>query len=185
MYTTRPFRIIFTSFGLSILILFASCTGRTKTNHTEISPAQDKTILLQQKYASALGTDVLLINNITLYSFIDDWIGTPYLYGGKTKLGIDCSAFTETLYKNVYNTELKGSSRDLFTQCDPVGSDQLKEGDLVFFRIESENVSHVGVYLTNGKFVHATTKKGVMIDDLKEAYYTKYYYKGGRIEKNK
>jgi lipoprotein Spr len=57
----------------------------------------------------------------------------------------------------------------------------MEEGDLVFFKIEGNQVSHIGVYLQNNKFVHATTKKGVIINDLDELYYKKYYFKSGRI----
>ena len=53
----------------------------------------------------------------------------------------------------------------------------------MFFKIESDKVSHIGVYLQNNKFVHASTKKGIHIDDLDEPYYKKYFYKGGRIKK--
>ncbi|MGZ6519803.1 MAG: C40 family peptidase, partial [Bacteroidia bacterium] len=70
----------------------------------------------------------------------------------------------------------------IFTQCKVVSKNNLEEGDLVFFKIDGDNISHIGVYLQNNKFVHATTKKGVMVDDLDEDYYKKYYYKGGRIK---
>ena len=58
----------------------------------------------------------------------------------------------------------------------------MKEGDLVFFKIGQSTVSHVGVYLANDRFVHASTSSGVMISDLNEAYWKKYYAGGGRIE---
>ena len=63
-----------------------------------------------------------------------------------------------------------------------VSKSNLEEGDLLFFKIDGDKISHIGVYLQNNKFVHATTKKGVMIDDLDEAYYKKYYYKAGRLK---
>jgi lipoprotein Spr len=58
----------------------------------------------------------------------------------------------------------------------------MREGDLVFFKIGQNTVSHVGVYLTNDRFVHASTSSGVMISDLKEPYWKKYYAGGGRME---
>ena len=100
----------------------------------------------------------------------------------KNKNGIDCSNFTSTLYSNVYSKPLTGSSSSIFNQCKVISKNNLEEGDLVFFKIDGDNISHIGVYLQNNKFVHATTKKGVMIDDLDEEYYKKYYYKGGRIK---
>jgi len=106
----------------------------------------------------------------------------PYRYGGGDKSGIDCSGFTNKLYQTVYSKSIPHSTKEIYTEISKVDTDHLKEGDLVFFKIENKDVSHVGVYLTNNKFVHATTKKGVMINDLNEPYYKKYYYKGGRIK---
>lgn len=137
---------------------------------------------IEKKYAALLSVTENNISNTALYSFIDEWYGVPYKYGGKDKKGIDCSNFTSTLYKNIYHKALTGSSSSIFTQCKEVPKKDLKEGDLVFFKIEKDDISHIGIYLQNNKFVHATTKKGVMINDLDEAYYKKYFYKAGRLK---
>jgi murein DD-endopeptidase / murein LD-carboxypeptidase len=68
----------------------------------------------------------------------------------------------------------------MYESCDHVAEKNLQEGDLVFFKINSKNVSHVGVYLQNRRFVHASTKRGITINNLDEAYYKKYFFKGGR-----
>jgi lipoprotein Spr len=161
-------------------------TNSTTTKNTE-APAEKnnaelKNKKLESKYAEMLGVSKDDISNVTLYSFIDEWYGSPYRYGGKDKSGIDCSNFTSTLYKHVYNLQVTGSSGGIFQQCSVISKADLKEGDLVFFKIEQNNISHIGIYLQNNKFVHATTKKGVMIDDLDEAYYKKYFYKAGRLK---
>jgi lipoprotein Spr len=122
------------------------------------------------------------IENIPLYLLIDDWYGTRYKYGGCDKNGVDCSNFVSILYQQVYNTPLKGSSASIFNQCKTINRTELREGDLLFFKIDNNTISHIGMYLQNNKFVHSTTKKGVMIDDLDEPYYTKYYYKSGRLK---
>jgi len=178
-------RISYVLICLSSLWL-SSCHNRQQLGSSGKMPAESrsKTSALQKTYASLLGIQLDEITNIQLYAFIDDWTGTPYHYGGKTKEGIDCSGFTEVLYKTVFDKTITGSSRDLFEQCKVIDKEDLKEGDLLFFKIESEKVSHVGIYLANNKFVHATVKKGVMISDLGEAYYTKYYYKAGRLKAN-
>jgi lipoprotein Spr len=165
-----------------LLPLWTSCGSRHKLSTEQNSISTATELKIRQKYAALLGVPEKDLDNLPLYEFIDKWTGTPYLYGGKTKNGIDCSGFTEKLFLEVYHKELIGSSADLFKLCRMESMEKLREGDLVFFKIESDKISHVGVYLANGKFVHATVHRGVMIDDLKEAYYTKYYYKGGRIE---
>jgi murein DD-endopeptidase / murein LD-carboxypeptidase len=169
---------------LSIAISFSSCHhGKeiSKTDKTSEHKNTSSSKKLEQKYASILGVNENKISNILLYSFIDDWYGVPYKYGGNTKKGIDCSNFAATLYNNIYTKKLDGSSASIFNQCKVISKNDLKEGDLLFFKIDNENISHIGVYLQNNKFVHATTKKGVMIDDLDEPYYKKYFFKAGRL----
>jgi lipoprotein Spr len=167
-----------------LFLLITGChTVRDVSQHSTQSIAEkNKSADLRQKYGNILGIEPDRINNIKLYSFIDEWTGTPYRYGGKNQQGIDCSGFTEILYHTVFARDIIGSSKDLFLQCKPIPKDHLKEGDLVFFKIESEHISHVGIYLANNKFVHATVKRGVMISDLGEAYYLKYYCEGGRLK---
>jgi lipoprotein Spr len=63
----------------------------------------------------------------------------------------------------------------------PLNKEELKEGDLVFFKINSRAISHVGVYLGDNKFAHASSSRGVMISNLNEPYWRRYYYKGGRL----
>lgn len=118
-----------------------------------------------------------------LYQFITEWYGVPYKYGECSKNGIDCSGFVNMLYQKIYDKSLERKSEDIFNkQCKKINRADVKEGDLVFFKIESKTISHVGVYLKNNKFVHASTKKGVIISDLNEPYYQKYFYAFGRVK---
>jgi len=145
------------------------------------APAKDNS--LASKYASQLGVSKRDITNYTLYKFIDSWYGTPYKYAGRTKAGVDCSDLASLLFQSVYGITIGGTCTDEYNKCKPVKASELKEGDLVFFKINSKSLSHVGIYLQNHKFVHASVHAGVIISDLGEDYYRKYYWGAGRLLK--
>lgn len=138
--------------------------------------------VLRATYAERLNVSEEDIKNEKLYKFIDDWYAVPYKYAGKDKNGIDCSGFTGVLCSSVYNKKVSASSRAIYEETKRVSVSDLKEGDLVFFIINGKSVSHVGVYLQHNKFVHASTRRGVIISDLDEPYYKKYYHGAGRIK---
>ena len=121
------------------------------------------------------------VANASLKKEIDGWLGVPYKYGGTSKQGVDCSGFCGNVFKTVYHITLGRSAQDIYDQSKPVNRSAVREGDLVFFKINSSRVSHVGIYLSDNKFVHASTSRGVMISDLDEAYWTKYYFACGRV----
>lgn len=135
---------------------------------------------LQFKYAQLLDVDVELITNTKLYTAIEDWWATRYRYGGTTKKGIDCSAFTGALISETYCITLPRTARDQYAQCDKIKRENLMEGDLVFFNTRG-GISHVGVYLANGYFVHSSVHGGVTINSLDEDYYNRKYIGGGRV----
>lgn len=120
-----------------------------------------------------------------LYYDIYNWLGSCYKYAGSEKLGIDCSGFIKKLYKDIYCMDLMGGSADIFKGMHPIEKNDLQEGDLVFFKINKGKISHVGIYLRNHKFAHAAVKGGVIISDLNESYYKKYFFKGGRFMPNR
>jgi lipoprotein Spr len=134
------------------------------------------------KYSNELGFNIESISNPYLYDYVNEWLGTPYRYSGGSKTGIDCSGLVCELYKSAYQKILTGSARDIYEKSEPIKKENLREGDLVFFKIRKSRISHVGIYLGSNKFAHASTSRGVIISDLEEPYYKKYYYKGGRLK---
>ena len=149
-----------------------------------ISPeANDYYEQLQFKYAILTNTEVEELTNQRLLIFMDRWYGVPYHYGGSTKDGIDCSAFSSLLMLDVYNVNhLPRMSHDQYAATRRIPKKDLKEGDLVFFHTlgKGHRVTHVGVYLYNNRFVHASVN-GVQISDLAEGYYLQHYVGAGRV----
>jgi murein DD-endopeptidase / murein LD-carboxypeptidase len=143
-------------------------------------PQDDQESLAKDYLSQIMGVALSATSNMKLFHFVYDWIGTPYRFGGGSRKGIDCSAFTKELYSEVFNLDIRRNSRDIFSMVSPVKRDELKEGDLVFFKIHSRRISHIGVYLGNNRFAHASSK-GVAISSLDDAYYSRYFYRGGRL----
>ena len=137
---------------------------------------------LQFKYAILLDAEVEQVQNINLFENIDYWFGTRYRYGGTTKDGVDCSAFVQALFSAHYKIGMPRTAQDQYDATMPVSRDELKEGDLIFFNTRG-GVSHVGVYLQNNKFVHASTSEGVTITSLDDSYWSKRIVGYGRYVK--
>lgn len=133
------------------------------------------------KYSKKLGINFEGSENKQLIMAVDEWLGTRYRWGGCSKYGTDCSCLVKTIYKDVYGIELSRSSASIFyNDLKPVKKEDLQEGDLLFFKIRRNRISHVGLYLKDNKFAHASLHRGVVIDDLTKKYYRKRFFSGGR-----
>jgi hypothetical protein len=154
-----------------------------KVEVPEEAPKIEALSPLQYKYAMMMGVDVESLKNISLLSFIDDWFGTRYRWGGTTKRGIDCSALTGALLLAVYGFNMPRTAREQYEATEHIDKDDLKEGDLVFFNTRG-GVSHVGVYLENDYFVEASSH-GVKISSLDDHYYARRFICGGRVTQDK
>ncbi|HQW94102.1 MAG TPA: NlpC/P60 family protein, partial [Ferruginibacter sp.] len=154
-------------------------TGEMVTVNND-GDAIEKFTLLQFKYAQLLDMDVESVTNNALLIEIEKWWGTRYKYGGATEKGIDCSAYTGTLVHKLYGLVLPRTSHEQYEECSKLEKDELQQGDLVFFK-NGRRISHVGLYLGNGYFTHASTSIGVTISHLTEEYWSRKYIGGGRI----
>ena len=142
--------------------------------------SSDPDNLAKEYFSQIMGVASNATTNTKLYQFVYEWLGTPYRLGGDSKRGIDCSKFSLAVYENVFNTTIGYNSRNQYSNVTPVRKNDLQPGDLVFFKIRSRSITHVGVYLGDDKFAHASSSKGVMVSNLNEAYWKRYYYNGGR-----
>lgn len=125
-------------------------------------------------------------DNKELYREIKSWLGTPHKDGQhKKQEGTDCSGFVMEIYLSVYNMKIERNSARIFTHnCYRIDIDELREGDLVFFHNGSGNgITHVGIYLKDNMFAHASSSRGVVIDDLTARYYSEHFYAAGRVKK--
>lgn len=162
-------------FLLPLLFLVSCRTVAPNYNYTELAKASLK-----------LGMDIDYDDDHKLYVEVARWIGTPYRYGGSTRAGVDCSGFVYSVYRNVYNLKLKRTADEQYrVNCSRLQKRYLQEGDLVFFKgaKRSRKASHVGIYLKNGKFIHASSKYGVIVSELSEDYYDRMWLSGGRVKR--
>ena len=167
------------SFSYIIVLLgLMSCLSSCHTS----APRLDYKALAQASVR--LGVDIELQDNHKLYIHASEWIGTPYRAGGDSKRGTDCSGLVSQLYKKVYHTRLSRSTDGQLKESSKISRRNLREGDLVFFtsRASRKKVAHVGIYLKDGKFIHASTSQGVIVSNLREKYYTQHWLCGGRIK---
>ncbi|MBP3942580.1 C40 family peptidase [Sphingobacteriaceae bacterium WQ 2009] len=165
----------------SMLFIGLCLVSQAQTTKSQPKNTADPDNLAKEYFSQIMGVAVNATTNTKLYQFVYDWIGTPYRLGGSSKNGIDCSKFAFELYDKVFNTTLGYNSRNQYSQVTPITKDNLKAGDLVFFKIRSKSITHVGVYIGDNKFAHASSSKGVMVSNLNEPYWKRYYYNGGRM----
>ena len=126
-----------------------------------------------------VGVNIYKATDLGMYATVFKWFYTPYRYGGKGEKGIDCSNYVFKLMNEC--SDSYATSRQLADLTEYVDREELKEGDLIFFNVKGYGISHVGVYLQDGKFTHSCSSKGVTISSLNEPYWNARYCRAGRI----
>ncbi|MFI5453224.1 C40 family peptidase [Pedobacter sp. UC225_61] len=157
------------SFILVLVLILSSCGTRKYA----VKPSEKAA-----KAADAMAA----LKSKDLYRFITDWTGVKYRLGGMDKSGIDCSGFALLLEKNIYGHTLPRRSKDQAEAIKKKSKDNLEEGDLIFFSFGGNEVDHVGVYLNSNFFVHASTTRGVVVDDLNMPVYQNAIVKTGTLK---
>ncbi len=164
-----------------MLILLSACSSTqsiakraASENVSEKSPNQQK----------AAQTDKVMSEEELLFSLLRNeyryWRGTPYRLGGNNKKGIDCSALVQAVFQNSFNIAMARTTSKQLKLGAPVAPDALQVADLVFFKIR-RGVRHVGIYIGEQQFLHASTSQGVMISSLQNSYWQSKYWQARRI----
>ena len=122
------------------------------------------------------------INKKGLFESITNWLGTPYHFGGTSDRAIDCSAFVLTMFKESTGIHLPRTAREQYTVGKVVKRSDLQFGDLIFFHTRSHAyISHVGIYLGDNLFAHASSRYGVTVSSLESTYYDKRFIGAKRL----
>ncbi len=159
-------------FSLLILVILAIGSGcSNRNNHIFLEPIPKPT-------AVALNSQSLVKNQ--LYGHYQEWKSVKYRLGGLSKKGIDCSGFAYLTYRSKFGIDLPRTTEQQAKRGTSVSKNELQTGDLVFFKT-GWTVRHVGIYLEDQNFLHASTSNGVMISSLDNIYWKSKYWKAKRI----
>jgi probable lipoprotein NlpC len=112
------------------------------------------------------------------------FLGTPYKNRGTTRSGMDCSGFLFTVVRDSQHISFPRTAANMFSACESIKEGILEPGDLVFFRTAGKRITHVGLYIGSGNFIHSASdgpKTGVIISSLSESYWNKHYAGAGRF----
>lgn len=165
-------------FLLFMAIFFVGCRSSRPAVKNGGSSKDTPSVVLPQDMAKNMRYDQRLLIEEAL-----TWLGTPYRYGGKTHSGTDCSGLTMEVYRKALDISLPRSSREQQKFCKSIKKSSLDAGDLIFFSTgrDKTRVSHVGMYIGDSKFIHASGSRGVIVSDINERYYERTYHSSGHV----
>ena len=155
---------------------YSSLTGIEKKSLINQSNLETLTNIVSEYKNSSIDRDEVMTKIIEL-------INTPYLWGGTTTYGLDCSGFVQMVYKKALDIDLPRTSIMQSTVGDEVNREDLKFGDLVFFNTMGRRISHVGIYLGESMFAQSSSSGGVKVSSLNEDYYNSRFVTARRVIK--
>lgn len=172
---------------LVFVVFLAGCTTSNKQVLSDKSIQENKT---EKKIEASINENKTLIQEINkkeealvindaFMDFYKEWKGVKYKWGGNTKKGIDCSAFTQRAYQDKFNVKIPRTTRTQVYSGKEIKKSELESGDLVFFKTGKTD-RHVGIYMGDGTFLHASIK-GVKFTKLDKPFYKKAYWTSRRI----
>lgn len=171
----------YTSGGPRLASAEARASGKTEDEGTGPEPAGFSNRAERVRPAAPSRENNSALNRHTVLSDIMGMMGVPYSEGGSGSAGTDCSGFTATVYRVAIRREIPRSCRGQYDTGVPVDQAKLRFGDLVFFNIDGHPLSHVGIYVGDGLFAHASVSLGITVSLLEAEYYKRWYAGARRI----
>lgn len=162
--------------------LFENQENNNKTSFEPIITPEDyKKMISEGKKNSDLNTKSSSDKEIksALMEFYNEWKNVKYKFGGNSKKGIDCSAFTQRIFKEKFDIKIPRNTRTQVKTGKSINKTHLKLGDLVFFKTGKHD-RHVGIYMGDGRFMHASIK-GVKFTKLDKPFYKRTYWTSRRV----
>lgn len=156
------------------LVLFLSACSSKPVNKKVNTYQSNREV---SNYQPMQRGDLLYLVLLNEYQY---WAGSPYQFGGNSKGGVDCSSLVQQVYRNTFNITLPRTTELQARQGYSIHKKDLKVGDLIFFKTGWNN-RHVGIYMGQGEFFHASTSKGVIMSKLESPYWKKYYWQSRRV----
>lgn len=161
------------------LVIFSLILTACSSNNNAPNYKITKSKIYQTKQTGAISPSSTVAN---LEKQRKAWKGTPYRLGGSSKKGVDCSAFTQITYRDLFGIDIPRTTTEQSKKGKKVARSELQAGDLVFFKTgRGPNGKHVGVYVKDGQFLHASTKGGVIYSSLNSPYWNKVYWQARRL----
>lgn len=183
-------KLQFTNVGRHLLYAFltgfvVACTSGRKT----VSPQRNVKEITLEEFAGGnrrINEGAPSGDAAAVIAEAHRWLGTPYVYGGTTRRGIDCSALIMNVYRSGCNLKLPRTAAAQRQYSAKIKREELIPGDLVFFtsRRNRNGVAHVGLYIGDNRIIHASSSRGVIISRLSEDYFRRHYHSAGRILKS-
>lgn len=176
-------KIRYTYFAYIFLLTVFLSSCSSARHQQELYDPREVAELSEKLGINLSNTDKSDDQHMALYAQSSLWLGVKYRYAGITKKGVDCSGLVYNIYKEAYGRKVPSSTSDLIKKSKKIQKKDLRPGDLLFFATtnKKKKISHVGIYLKEGYFIHASTSRGVMVNHISEDYYKKRWIKNGRL----